>query len=155
MPRPDKKEKVTLYLDPGLKAALVDLSVRRKHSISLLGEAAITSLLSPDAEQRREAAFAKRLDRIDRRLGRLERDIAIANEAFALYMRSWLAATPQSPDAAQPTIRAQAAIRYDKFLETLGRRLASGKTLSAEISDDTLATEPDEGAVAPPDSGQS
>lgn len=139
MPRADKKQKVTLYLDPGIKAALEDLSARRNHSFSLLGEAAIASFVSPDGEQRREAAFAKRLDRIDRRIARLERDTAITNEAFALFMRSWLAATPQSPDATQPAVRAQAAKRYDQFLETLGRRLASGRTLRNEIGDDANA----------------
>lgn len=45
-------------------------------------------------------------------------------------MRSWLAARPVSPDAAQPAVRAQAAIRYDRFIETLGRRLAGGKSLA-------------------------
>lgn len=138
MPRPDKKKKLTVYLDPDLMAALGDLSARRNHSLSLVAEAAIASLLSPDAEQRREAAFAKRLDRIDRRIGRLERDIAISNEAFALFMRSWLAATPPAPDAAQPAVRAQAATRYDQFLQALGRRLASGLTLRHEISDDIV-----------------
>jgi predicted transcriptional regulator len=136
MPRQDKKHKLTVYLDPGLMAALADLSARRKHSLSLVAEAAIASFLSPDAEQRREAAFAKRLDRLDRRIGRLERDVVISNEAFALFMRSWLAAMPPSPDATQPAARAQAAVRYDQFLDALGRRLASGQTLRLEIAED-------------------
>ena len=136
MSRPEKKQKLTVYLDPDLMAALADLSSRRKHSLSLVAEAAVASFLSPDAEQRREAAFAKRLDRLDRRIGRLERDVSISNEAFALFMRSWLAATPPSPDAAQPPARAQAASRYDQFLEALGRRLASGQTVQQEIADD-------------------
>lgn len=140
MPRPDKKQKLTVYLDPGLMAAIADLSARRNHSLSLIAEAAIASFLSPDAEQRREAAFTKRLDRLDRRIGRLERDVAISNEAFALFMRSWLAATPPSPDASQPAARAQAATRYDKFLEALGRRLASGQSLRHEIAEDIVVS---------------
>lgn len=140
MPRPDKKQKFTVYLDPGLMGALYDLAARRGHSNSLVAEAAIASFLSPDADQRREAAFTKRLDTIDRRIGRLERDVAIINEAFALFMRSWLAATPQSPDAAQPAMRAQAGKRYDQFIEALGRRLASGKALHDEIAEDIAAS---------------
>lgn len=148
MPRPDKKQKLTVYLDPALMAALADLSARRGHSLSLIAEAAIASFLSPDGEQRREAAFAKRLDRLDRRMSRVERDAAISVEAFGLFMRSWLAATPQSPDAAQPAVRAQAASRYDQFLATLGRRLASGRTLHSEIVEDISAAE------TPPDLDQ-
>ena len=148
MPRPDKKQKFTVYLDPGLMGALHDLAARRGHSNSLVAEAAIASFLSPDADQRREAAFAKRLDTIERRLGRLERDVTISNEAFALFMRSWLAATPPSPDAAQPAVRAQAGKRYDQFIETLGRRLASGKALHDEVAEDIVGP-PKEAGHAP------
>ncbi|SDG96410.1 CopG family transcriptional regulator [Pelagibacterium luteolum] len=154
MPRLDKKQKLTVYLDPDLMATLADLSARRKHSLSLIAEAAIASFLSPDGEQRREAAFAKRLDRIDRRLDRVERDTAISVEAFALFMRSWIAATPQSPDAAQPAIRAQAAARYDRFIETLGHRLASGRTLRSEVVEDVPAAEQDDEAEASPDASR-
>jgi len=52
----------------------IDELARHKQPLSLIAEAAIASFLSPDADERCEAAMVKRLDQQDRRLGRVERD---------------------------------------------------------------------------------
>lgn len=135
--RPDKKKRLSVYLDPELMRRLADFADRREQSRSVVAEAAIASFLSPDADQRQEAAIAKRLDRIDRNIQRLERDIGIANEAFAIFMRSWLTSTASLPEAAQASARAKGGERYDRFLEALGRRLAKGPKLRQEIAEDT------------------
>ena len=70
---PKKKAQVSVYLDPDVMKALSAYAARREQSMSLVAEAAIASFLSPDADERREAAIAKRLDQQDRRLARLER----------------------------------------------------------------------------------
>ncbi|KRW96180.1 ribbon-helix-helix protein, CopG family [Paracoccus sp. MKU1] len=130
----DKKKRLSIYLDPELMLLLADYADRRGKSRSLVAEAAIASFLTPDADERQEAALTRRLDRIDRSIQRLERDIGIANEAFAIFMRSWLTATPAPPDAAS---RAQGGERYDRFLEALGRRLVSGPRLRQEVPGDS------------------
>ena len=86
--RPDKKKALSVYLDPDIMRILADFAGRRGQSRSIIAEAAIASFLSPDADERQEAAIAKRLDRIDRNLQRLERDIGIANEALAAQQQS-------------------------------------------------------------------
>lgn len=134
--RAEKKERLSAYLDPELMRRLADFAERRGQSCSLVAEAAIASFLSPDADERKEAGIAKRLDRIDRNIQRLERDIGIANEAFALFVRFWLNSTASLPQAAQAAARAAGGERYDKFLEALGRRLAAGPRLHQEISDE-------------------
>lgn len=134
--QPDKKKRLSIYLDPDLMRLLADYADRREQSRSTIAEAAISSFLSPDADERQEAAIAKRLDRIDRTIQRLERDIGIANEAFAIFIRSWLTSTAAPPDTAQPAARAKGGERYDKFLEALGRRLAKGPRLNQEIAGD-------------------
>ena len=63
-------------------------------------EAALASHLSPDGADRLEAALARRLDRMTRQLERVERHVAISNEAIALFVRFWLTSTPPLPDAA-------------------------------------------------------
>ncbi|ERM03640.1 CopG family transcriptional regulator [Brucella intermedia] len=135
-PRPDKKQRLSVYLDPDLKRRLGDFAERRGQSDSLIAEAAIASFLSPDADERKEAAIGKRLDRIDRSIQRLERDVGIANEAFALFIRFWLNSTASVPEAAQAAARAKGGERYDKFLEALGRRLASGPRLRQEVPEE-------------------
>lgn len=133
---PDKKQRLSVYLDPDLKRRLADFAERRSQSDSLVAEAAIASFLSPDADERKEAAIGKRLDRIDRNIQRLERDVGIANEAFALFVRFWLTSTAPLPETAQAAAHAKGGERYDKFLEALGRRLANGPRLGQEVPED-------------------
>jgi hypothetical protein len=128
------KERLSVYLDPQVMRALIDYADRRDKSKSLIAEAAIASFLSPDAAERQEAAFARRLDRLVRQTERLERDVGISVEALALFVRFWLTATPALPEQAQAAARAKGAERYDAFVEALGRRLSKGPTLLHEVS---------------------
>ncbi|HEX8421449.1 MAG TPA: CopG family transcriptional regulator [Sphingomonas sp.] len=133
------KARLSVYLEPELMAALAAFADKRDRSRSLVAEAAIASFLSPDADEQREAATAKRLDRIDRRLSRLERDLGIDIEMVALFVRSWLLNTPPLPDTERTALRKQSGDRYDAFMEALGRRLAQGK----RIADEVVADKPD------------
>lgn len=143
--RPDRKKRLSVYLDPELMQLLADFADRREQSRSLVAEAAVASFLSPDADERQEAAIVKRLDRIDRNVQRLERDIGIANEAFAIFMRAWLTSTAHLPEAAQAAARAKGSERYDKFLDALGRRLAKGPRLKQEMPEDMPPSESADG----------
>lgn len=134
-----KKVQISAYLDPAVMAALADYAARRDQSLSLIAEAAIASFLSPDAAERREAAVAKRLDQLDRRMSRLERDVGIAVETLAVFIRFWLATTPALPEPAAQAARAKAGERYEVFVSALGRRLARGPKLRQEISEDVEA----------------
>ena len=69
-----KKAQLSIYLDPETFASLEAFAKRHSKPKSLVAEAAIASFLSPDDSDRREAAIAKRLDRIVRVLERLERN---------------------------------------------------------------------------------
>jgi predicted transcriptional regulator len=136
----EKKMRLSVYLDPDLMRLLADFAARRDQSRSLIAEAAIGSFLSPDADERREAVIAKRLDGIDRRIQRLERDTNIAIETMALFVRFWLSTTPPLPDATQAATRAKALERYDSFLDALGRRLAKGPKLRQEIGEEGVSS---------------
>ena len=115
---------------------LADFSARRDRSQSMVAEAAIASFLSPDDAERREAVLARRLDQIDRRITRLERDVGISVESLAVFIRFWLATTPALPEPAAKAARAKAGERYEAFISALGRRLAQGPKLRQEVSED-------------------
>ncbi|GGA48751.1 CopG family transcriptional regulator [Pelagibacterium lentulum] len=136
MTPPKKKAQLSVYLDPTLMTSLSDYAARRELSMSIVAEAAIASFLSPDADERREAAITKRLDQLDRRLRRLERDMGISVETLAVFVRFWLATTPALPEPAASAARAKAMGRYEDFVTALGRRLAKGPRLSQEVSED-------------------
>ena len=129
-----KKIQLSIYLDPGIFASLEAYAERQDKPKSLVAEAAIASFLSPDDSDRREAAIAKRLDRIVRVLERLERNDGITLEMIGLFIRFWLTATPALPEQSSPAARAKGAERYDRFVEALGRRLSSGSTILREVS---------------------
>jgi len=131
-----KKAQISVYLDPDIMAMLTDYAARRKQSLSLIAEAAIASFLSPDDAQRREAVVAKRLDQIDRRLTRMERDVGISVETMAVFIRFWLITTPALPEPAAQAAHAMVGKRYEAFITALGRRLAQGPKLRQEIVED-------------------
>ncbi|MFB9985029.1 CopG family transcriptional regulator [Mesorhizobium kowhaii] len=122
----EKKQRLSVYLEPDLKRRIADFADRREQSTSLIAEAAIASFLSPDPDERKEATIVKRLDRIDRSLQRMERDLEITSETLALFVRYWLNATTQLPEEGQAAARARGAERYDQFVAALGRRLSQG-----------------------------
>lgn len=139
MTQQSRKQRLSVYLDPPVMKALAEHAARRDHSRSLVAEAAIASFLSPDAAERQEAVIVKRLDQLDRRLARLERDIGISIETLAVFIKFWLATTPALPEPAAQAARAKAGERYDQFVTALGRRLAKGPKLRQEISEDVEA----------------
>src|SRR3984893_17363913 len=129
-----KKAQLSIYLDREIFASLEAYATRQGRPKSLFAEAAIASFLSPDDSDRREAAIAKRLDRIARVLERLERNGSITLETIALFIRFWLTSTPALPEHSSSAARAKGAERYDRFVEALGRRLSSGSTMLKEVS---------------------
>ena len=131
-----KKAQISVYLDPVTMGLLADYAARRDQPQSLIAEAAIASFLSPDAAEQREAAVAKRLDQLDRRMARLERDLGISVETLAVFVRFWLATTPALPEPAAQAARAKAGERYEAFVAALGRRLAKGPRLAQEIAEE-------------------
>jgi predicted transcriptional regulator len=145
MTAPKKKAQMSVYLDPEVMKTLSAYAARREQPMSLIAEAAIASFLSPDADERREAAIAKRLDQIDRRIARLERDMGISVETLALFVRFWLTTSPPLPEPAAKAARAQAGARYDNFVAALGRRLNQGPKLQQEIPEDVPESEPTRG----------
>lgn len=128
------KQRLNIYLSPDLFSEIGRFAAKRNLSKSALIEAAIASLLSPDSVDTRDAVFIRRLDRIDRRIERVERDVQIAIETVALFVRLWLAVMPPLPESAQAAAKAKGAERYRDFIETLGRRLQRGNSLIREVS---------------------
>ncbi len=122
--------KHTFRLPPQLSRQLADYAGRKRVSQASIVEAAVASFLSPDGSERLEAAFARRLDRISRQLDKLDYHVDVGNEAFALYLRRWLAITPAPINEANAAERADAEKRFDYFVEALARRLETGRRLS-------------------------
>ena len=96
---PVMKHRLSVYIDPRLLAQLDELAKRKNQPKSLVAKAAITSFLSPDEFDRREAALMWRLDRLSRQSDRLHRDLTMAVEALALFIHYWLTLSEPFPRA--------------------------------------------------------
>src|SRR5690606_18391868 len=125
-------------LDPEMMAQLVELADQKQQPKSMIAETAIMSFLTPDDADRREAVLARRLDLLTRQGERLERDLSIAAETLALFIRFWLTVTTPLPESAQAAAQVKGRERFDSFLQTLGRRLAKGQSVLRELSFDGL-----------------
>ena len=100
--------RLNLFIQPEHAKRLDELAAKKGVSKSSIVAAALASWLSPDAADQREAAIAKRLDRLSRQAERMERDQNIAIETLALFIRYYLTVSTPIPEAHQDAARAQA-----------------------------------------------
>ena len=130
------KTRMNVYFEPELLRKVEALALRRRVSKSAVIEAAVASFLSADASERLEAVFAHRMDRIGRQIDGMDEDLAILGETLSLFIRFWMTLTPPLPDAAHPSARAKGTERFEGFLLTLGRKLATGDRFLKDLSRD-------------------
>lgn len=120
------RTRMNVYFDPALLKQIEALSMRRKVSKSAIVEAAVASFLSGDTSEKLEAAMSRRLDKIGRQIDGLDEDLAVLGEAVSLFIRFWMTITPPLPESAQASARVKGTERFEGFMQTLGKRLATG-----------------------------
>lgn len=125
--------RMNLFIQPDHAKRLDELAAKKGVSKSSIVAAALASWLSPDAGDQREAAMAKRLDRLSRQFERLERDQNIEIETLALFVRYFLTVSTPVPEAHQETAKAQGKARFEQFIEHLGRHLLRGRSLVKDV----------------------
>jgi hypothetical protein len=130
------RTRLNLYFDPALMPQIESLALRRKVSKSAIVEAAVMSYLSGDSADRLEAAMSRRLDKLGRQIDTLDMDLAVLGETVAQFIHFWMTLTPPLSGAAQSAARAKGAERFAGFMQTLGRRLATGDRFLKELSRD-------------------
>ncbi|MGR7922177.1 hypothetical protein ACU6RQ_13895 [Zobellella denitrificans] len=127
------RHRLNLFIERDHAKRLDELSAKKGVSKSSIVAAALASWLSPDAGDQREAAMAKRLDRLSRQFEKLERDQNILIETLALYVRYFLTVSTPVPEAHQDAAKAQGKARFEQFIEQLGRHLLRGRSLVREV----------------------
>jgi len=132
------RTRLNIFIEPDHAKRLQQLAAHKGVSKSAVIAAALSSFLSPDAADQREAAFGKRLDRLSRQFDRLERDQNILIETMALYVRYFLTVSLPVPESQQDAARAQGRARYTQFIEQLGRHIQRGRSLIREVHDEVF-----------------
>ena len=130
------RTRMNVYFDPALLKQLDALAMRRQVSKSAIVEAAVASFLSGDASEKLEAAMSRRLDKLGRQVDGLDEDLAVLGETVALFIRFWMTITPPLPDSVQAAARVKGTERFEGFLLTLSRKLATGDRFLKDLSRD-------------------
>lgn len=130
------KSKITVYVSREQEKRLVEWSALRGLTKSEVAAAAISSFLSPDSADRREAAIAKRLDKLTSQFEGIARDHHLSVETLALFIRYFLSVSPPVPESHQEAARAQGKARFSQFIEQLARHVQRGGSLLQEISEE-------------------
>lgn len=145
------RARLNLFIEPEHAKRLDELATMKGLSKSSIVAAALASFLSPDSGDQREAAIAKRLDRLSRHFEKLERDQNILIETLALYVRYFLTVSTPVPEVHQNAARAQGRARFEQFVEQLGRHLLRGRSLVKDVIDE-IQPEPNP-SFSPKESG--
>ncbi len=127
------RARLNIFIEQEHAKRLEQLAALKGLSKSSIIAAALASFLSPDGGDQREAALAKRLDRLSRQFDKLERDQNILIETLALYVRYFLTVSTPVPEAHQEAARAQGRARFEQFIAQLGRHLLRGRSLVKDV----------------------
>lgn len=132
------RARLNIFLEPDHARRLAQLAGMKGVSKSAIIAAALSSYLSPDGGDRREAAIAKRLDKLTRQFDRLERDQTILIETVALFVRYTLTVNAPIPAAHQDAARAQGRERFQQFVDQLARHLQKGRSLVKDVHEEVF-----------------
>lgn len=131
-----RRTRLNIFIEPAHAKQLRAIAATKGVSQSGVIATALASFLSPDGMDRREAALAKRLDRLSHLHERIERDQTILVETLALFIRLYLSTTTPVGASQQDAARAQGRARFQDFIEQLGRHLQRGGSLVKQVHDE-------------------
>ena len=145
------KKRYTLYLSSPLARKFDLVAQQRQGAKSALVEEALRVNLEPQPHPGLDDGLARRLDELNRNAARIGRDVAIATETLALFVRYFLTITPPLPQSEQEPARLLGKERFQVFVAQVGRRLAGDHRLVSEVLESIATDNPDLFATASDD----
>ncbi|MCR4266777.1 ribbon-helix-helix domain-containing protein [Nitratireductor sp. ZSWI3] len=113
-------------LDSELSAKLDRLSRNPSTTKSEIVAKAVEAFLEQRGENELDRRYGQRLDRLSRDLDHVRRDAEMILESLALFIRFSITLHAHTPVPDKAT-QAIAQERFQKFVEQVGRQIASGK----------------------------
>ncbi len=137
------KPRLIAYVDPRLHTQVAAAGAKPGWSQSAVIEAALKYFFSNAIEHERDALLIKRLDEMNRRLARMERDQQAQLELSNISVHYQLVFGPRLKGEAWNAAVAEARPMFDKYRRTLENRLAPGRKLLGEALADAVFSEDD------------
>ena len=137
------KPKLSAYVSDSVSERLELAAKRPGTNKSAIVDAALDRFLNPERDTSGDAALIRRLDRMSGQLDRFDRDLSVMAETLALFIRYYLTITPPLPSGDQDAARALGRERFDMFVAQVGKRVASGGRLVADVMERISISRPD------------
>ncbi|MCK1641236.1 CopG family transcriptional regulator [Bradyrhizobium sp. 157] len=137
------KPKLSAYVSDSVAQRLELAASRPGTNKSAIVDAALDRFLNPERDASGDAALIRRLDRMSRQLERADRDLSVMAETIALFIRYYLTITPPLPSGDQEAARALGRERFEMFVAQVGKRVASGGRLVADVMERVSTSNPD------------
>lgn len=126
------KPRINVHLSEQVAERLEFAAKRPGVSKTAIVEAALAGFLGPAGDTGADTAVLRGLDRINRQLEQVERDLRIVSETVALHARYQLTITPAVPPSEQRAACALGLERFETFAAQVGRRVHLGMPLMRE-----------------------
>lgn len=127
------KKRYTLYISRPLARRFDLIAQQRNGAKSALVEEALRAALEPQQHAGLDEGLARRLNELNRVVAGLRREMAVATETLAIFVRYFLTVTPPLPQDEQEPARLLGRERYQVLLTEVGRRVAENERLVAEV----------------------
>ena len=133
------KPRIQPYISPENFHWLKAMAKRPGLSESTIIDGAVTAYRAGEADNKREAAITRRLDRLTRQFGRIERDNLVLAETLATFVHYFLTVTPPVPANQVEAARAKGDMRFDLFVRQVAEALRSGQRILQNAVEDVTA----------------
>src|SRR5262249_22975035 len=85
------------------------------------------------------ALLMRRLDRLGRAQERLQRDLDLMMETFAIFVKLWFAHTPAIAQDSKRAAQSSAETRYGQFIDYVGHQFAAGHRFVQDFPQEPIA----------------
>ena len=133
------KPRIQPYISPENFHWLKAMAKRPGLSESTIIDGAVTAYRAGESDNKREAAINRRLDRLTRQFGRIERGNLVLAETLATFVHYFLTVTPPVPANQVEAARAKGDLRFDLFVRQVAEALRSGQRILQNAVEDVTA----------------
>ena len=128
------RQRHALYLSQAMTQRLQVMAETHRVAKSEILERALKRYLVNESGSPLTDLLVLQQESSTRSLRRLERDLAIAAELIATFVRYFLTITPPIPGSEHAAARALGQLRFDQVIEDIARRLRTDRSLIARVA---------------------
>jgi hypothetical protein len=127
------RQRNALYLSQAMAQRLQVMAETHRVAKSEILERALKRYLANESGGAPADLMALQQESNTRSLRRLERDLAIATELTATFVRYFLTITPPLPGSEHATARTLGQLRFEQVIEDIARRLRTDRSLISRV----------------------